>query len=135
MAQADDFRIEPDDLLAVARQVEDLLDDISGNNGNVTGNQTEFVSGSDPSHLVAALSSVYPEIGQGSAYVEAYGWESKGLNEKYKSIVGQLERLAAACRSTAEGYGAADANTQQAATALDGSMSGGPGGTTGQGGI
>lgn len=108
------FRVKADDLLSVARAVQALADDISGTNGNVTGNVTEFQTGASKGHLVSALKSVFESINENSAYVEAYGWEEKGLNEKYTAITQQLQRLSTACRTTAEQYGAQDEYTQQA---------------------
>lgn len=111
------FRVKPDDLLSVARQVQNLIDDIAGTYGNMTGNRKDFDSDTNGEHLKAAFTSVFDSVPGG--YFEAYDLELRGIQAKYDAIQEQLDRLQAACRSTAQQYGASDKYTQQSVNAVD----------------
>jgi hypothetical protein len=113
------FRVKPDELLAVAQKIDDLLDDVAGNNGATTGNHKDFQMEASKENLSGALNTLFPESGVGSSFVQAYGHEYDGMNMKYTAMVGHLTELATACRSTAEQYGAEDEYTQTAINQVD----------------
>ena len=113
------FRIKPDELLAVAQRVQALLDDVSGANGGVAGNFRTFQSEAQTTNVQNALNSLFPHMPPGAAYVEAYGLEYDGMSTKYQAIVGHLTELEAACRTTAEQYGASDERTRSDISQVD----------------
>jgi len=119
------FRVKPDELLAVAQKVQDLLDDVAGNNGATTGNHKDFQTEATTDNLNNALNSLFPESPVGSAFVQAYGHEYDAMNQKYSAIVTHLTELTAACRTTAEQYGAEDEYTQTAINQIDPATGGG----------
>lgn len=107
------FRVKPGELLAVAEKVRLLLEDISGGSGG-TGHQSDFTTNANTSHLQGALATLFPSIGAGDPYVEAYGLEYDGLSSKYQAIVDYLTELEQACRTTAIQYGASEDDSSTA---------------------
>lgn len=113
------FVVDPEELLQVAQDVQALLDDVSGANGNIAGNASDFAMNAETSNVANALASLFPGNAPSSAYVEAYRYEYQGMQEKYNSIIAQLTELQGACRTVAEAYGTEDDVTRAGIDTID----------------
>ena len=106
---AQGFRVDTDKLAAVAKQVQSLLDDISGAGGQVPGNIPDFTK-ADGHELQDGLAAIWPDWHDG--FAKGFGLEHQGMMTAYTSIQQQLTALLNACQNTAGGYSTQETNTR-----------------------
>jgi uncharacterized protein YukE len=116
MAPSKGFRVDPDALLDVARQVHDLLEDVSGGSGYVAGNLPRYRDKAGPQVLTEALSSFWS--GE-DVFATAYGEEHDGIVSTMNAMVGQLTALESACRNTAAQYRSHDKTSKHEVKATE----------------
>lgn len=107
------FRVEPDQLLAVAEKVRRLREDLSGESGYGPGNVSSYSKNADAAALTSALASFWD--GQ-DVFSNAYGYEHQGIVQTMTAMVEQLTNLENACRATAQQYQHRDGQARQDVT-------------------
>lgn len=99
------FKVDPDALLSVAKQVENLLDDVTGDTG-YAGNLQRFIDEAKSDPLGASnkggLGKLYGD--DNNIFRTSYDDVRTGVQKTYESMKTQLQNLATACRTTAEKY-------------------------------
>lgn len=110
------FKVDPDALLKVAQQVDDLHSLVA--EGNTAGNLPNFQNDGGAEPLLKALSVMWGGGGE-DPLAKAYQTEHQGIVETYNSIAGQLQTLAETCRNTAQAYQNQDQNSSQQVKSSD----------------
>jgi uncharacterized protein YukE len=104
------FKVDSDQLLAVAERVRRLREDLSGESGYGPGNVASYTKNADAGALTSALASFW--VGQ-DVFSNAYGYEHQGIVETMTAMVEQLTNLENACRATAQQYQHRDSQASQ----------------------
>jgi hypothetical protein len=116
VAPSKGFRVDPDALLEVARQVHELLQDVSGGSGYIPGNLPRYSEKAGPQVLTEALNSFWS--GE-DVFATAYGEEHKGIVTTLNQMVSQLTALETACRTTAAQYKSQDKTSKHEVKATE----------------
>lgn len=104
------FRVDPNKLLDVAQQVDNLHSLVA--EGNTAGNLPNFQQDGGPEPLLKALSVFWAGGGE-DPLAKAYQTEHQAIVETYQAMATQLQNLAQSCRSTAQTYQNQDQASKQ----------------------
>jgi len=104
------FKVDPDALLAVAQQIDDLHSTIA--EGNTAGNLPNFQKNGGAEPLKKAL-GVFWAGGGDDPLAAAYDTEHNAIVTTYNTIATQLQTLASTCRTTAQNYRDQDHQSSQ----------------------
>lgn len=110
------FKVDPDALLRVAQQADDLHSLVA--EGNTAGNLPNFQNDGGAEPLLKALSVMWGGGGQ-DPLAKAYQTEHQGIVQTYSAIANQLQALAQTCRSTAQAYQNQDQQSSHQVKASD----------------
>lgn len=107
-----EFRVEPDELKAVADLIQDLLERVQGDTGEF-GSQKDFSQHAGTADITAGLANLDGGAGGTGAFTEAYGRIHEATSTTYQKMVQNLTTLEQSCRSTAEQYQTQDEQSEQ----------------------
>lgn len=110
MGGTQDFKVDPDALMTVAQQIDDLHSTIA--EGNTAGNLPNFQKNGGAEPLKKAL-GVFWGGGGDDPLASAYDTEHSAIITTYNTIATQLQTLATTCRTTAQNYGEQDHKSSQ----------------------
>ena len=109
------FSVDTSKLLEVAASVRQLREDLAGDGGQA-GSLSQYEGKAAASVLRTALSSFWDGT---DVFAQAYDTEQKGIVLTMKSMLGQLDALEKACRSTATQYSNHEQQTKTTVTRTD----------------
>jgi hypothetical protein len=99
------FKVDPDALLDVAKQVDSLIDDVTGDTG-YSGNLKRFIDEAKSDALgnssKGGLGELYGD--DNNIFRTSYDDVRTGVQKTYQAMQEQLKQLSSACRSTAQQY-------------------------------
>lgn len=107
-----EFRVDPDELKAVADAVQDLLERVQGDTGE-RGAQPDFTQHAGTADITAGLANLDGGGGGSGAFTEAYGNIHSATSTTYSKMIANLTALEQSCRFTAEQYQTQDDETEQ----------------------
>lgn len=106
------FRVDPDELKAVADLIQDLLERVQGDTGE-HGTQRDFTQHAGTADIMAGLANLDGGAGGTGAFTEAYGNIHTATVTTYAKMIENLTTLEQSCRFTAQQYQSQDEQTEQ----------------------